>query len=252
MSAGELVLPEDYYAAIFAVERGHWWHRGLREVAGALLGDRLARAREVLDAGCGTGGFLAWAGEQAPEARLLGADLSWEAVTLARSRVPAAELHVAPLHRMPFDDGAADLVTCNDVLQHVLAADLDAGVAELRRVTRPGGAVVVRTGAARTHREEREDWRIFDAGSLRSLLARGGLNVERVTHVNALGSAWATARGRSPRAPTHERHGIPEAPAGRPGDPRLRLLAAEAAWLARPGRTLPFGHTLLAVAMVAP
>lgn len=252
MSAGGLVLPEDYYAAIFAAERAHWWHRGLREVAAALLGDRLTRAGAVLDAGCGTGGFLAWAGEQVPEARLLGADLSWEAVTLARARVPAAELHVAPLHRMPFDDDAADVVTCNDVLQHVLAEDLDAGVAELRRVARPGGTVLVRTGAARTHRDEREDWRIFDAGSLRALLASGGLLVERVTHVNAVASAWATALGRSPRAPTRERHGIPAAPGGRPGDPRLRLLEAEAAWLARPGRTLPYGHTLLAVAVVAP
>jgi SAM-dependent methyltransferase len=241
-------VPQDYYARIYAVERGHWWHRGMREITAALLGERLTGAGTILDAGCGTGGFLAWAGERAPGARLLGADVSEQAVALARTRVPGAQVALAPLHAMPFENGTADLVACNDVLQHVREPELEASVAELRRVTRPGGALVVRTGGARCARAEREDWRIFDAAALRALLEDCGLRVQRVTYANLVGSAWAQARGGAPRAPTDERHGIPPAVRGRAGDPRFRLLQAEAAWLARRGRTLPFGHTLLALA----
>lgn len=241
-------VPEDYYARIYAVERGHWWHRGMRAITAALLGERLTGAGTILDAGCGTGGFLAWAGEWAPNARLLGADVSEQALALARTRVPGAHLQVAPLHAMPFEEQAADLVACNDVLQHVRERELEASVAELRRVTRPGGALLVRTGGALRARAEREDWRIFDAAALRALLESGGLRVERVSYANVAGSAWAQARGSAPRAPTDERHGIPPAARGRAGDLRFRLLQSEAAWLARGGRALPFGHTLLALA----
>ncbi len=52
----------DYYRRLHAVEEQHWWHVGMREITAALLRERLARGHlSLLDAGCGTGGFLAWA-----------------------------------------------------------------------------------------------------------------------------------------------------------------------------------------------
>src|SRR5262249_10214935 len=54
-------VPSDYYDRIAEVERDHWWYRGTREIAGALLGRRLVSGGRLLDAGCGTGGFLRWA-----------------------------------------------------------------------------------------------------------------------------------------------------------------------------------------------
>ena len=50
--------PPEYFTALAAVEDDHWWHRGMRAIAAALLGERRGA---LLDAGCGTGGFLAWA-----------------------------------------------------------------------------------------------------------------------------------------------------------------------------------------------
>ncbi len=56
----------------------------MREITAALLHERLARGHlSLLDAGCGTGGFLAWAAGTGSFDRLAGVDISAEAVELA-------------------------------------------------------------------------------------------------------------------------------------------------------------------------
>lgn len=248
-TARERGMPEDYYARIAMVERAHWWHRGIREIAAALLGPRLdAPALEVCDVGCGTGGVLRWVLARNPDARVSGADISAEAVSLARARVPDAELEVAPMHEMPFDDARFDVVLANDVVQHVPEPELEASAGELRRLLAPGGALLVRTNGARRFERVREDWRRYDGRALREWLEEAGMGVQRVTYANLAGSAWATLRGTGPRAPTPECYGIPTATGSRARDPRFLTLRAEAAWLAGCGRFLPYGHTLFAVA----
>jgi SAM-dependent methyltransferase len=248
-STEQLGLPADYYRRILEVERSNWWHRGMRDIASALLGDRLARGGRLLDAGCGTGGVLAWLRGAGPFGSLAGADIAGEAIEFARGQVPEADLRVAPLDAMGWDDASFDLVVCNDVLQHVPSARLGASVSELARVIAPGGALLVRTGGARATRSERDDWRIFDADGLRSALHAGGLAVERITYANGAGSLAAAARGASPKAPSHESSGIPVGGRSRARDPRYLALRAEAAWLAGgEDRAIPYGHTLLALA----
>ena len=66
-------VPRDYYQQLRATEQSHWWYEGMHEIAAALLADRLERPRlSLLDAGCGTGGFLAWAARRADVERLCG------------------------------------------------------------------------------------------------------------------------------------------------------------------------------------
>lgn len=248
-TARELGIPGDYYARIAAVERAHWWHRGMREIAAALLGPRLdAPGLRVCDAGCGTGGVLRWVLERNPGARPAGVDISSEAVALALARVPEADLRVAPLSELPFEDASFDVVTTNDVVQHVPERQLEASARELRRLLAPDGALLVRTNGGRRLERAREDWRRYDSGTLRRWLEDASLRVERVTYANLAGSAWAAMRGAQPRAPTEERHGIPAAAGSRARDPRFLVLRAEAAWLAAPGRSLSYGHTLFALA----
>lgn len=246
-------IPADYYRRIFEVEEGHWWYRGMRTITAAILGDRLHRPGvRLLDAGCGTGGFLSWAAARAELGRAAGVDIGSDAIELARTRFPAAELRTAPLRSLPFDAASFDLVVSNDVLQHVPEDEVEESLLELRRVLAPGGTLLLRTSGARRFRRERDDWRAYDRRTLTELLCHTQLAVERVTYVNMLLSLYGAARGRSPRAPSESRDGLPrrEAPAvvGAVGG---RILAAEARWLARPGRTLPFGHTLVAVASPA-
>lgn len=245
-------VPVDYYESIHAAELDHWWHTGMWQVSLALLGGRAAApAGALLDAGCGTGGFLLRAEQLGAFDHLAGVDLGAEAIELARGRVPAAAFSVAPLDRLPFDDGAFDLVVTNDVLQHVDEPVLGQSAAELRRVVKPGGALLVRTNGARHARRERSDWRAFDRASLSQLLENASFVVERVTYTNVVPSLWASFRHREPHAPTDERHGIPLAAAHPQSAVASRLLALEARYLERPSRALPYGHTLVALATPA-
>ncbi len=69
-------------------------------------------------------------------------DLTEEAVDSIRSLV-GEEAHLVRGDRLPFADAAFDRVVVVDMLEHV--PDEDAFVAELARVTKPGGRLVVNT-----------------------------------------------------------------------------------------------------------
>lgn len=70
------------------------------------------------------------------------ADLTDEAVASIRGLV-GSDVHKTDGHRLPFDDASFDRTIVVDMLEHV--ADEGAFVAELGRVTKPGGRLVVNT-----------------------------------------------------------------------------------------------------------
>lgn len=246
-------VPPDYYVRLQAVEEHHWWHTGMREITEVLLRGRLARGHlSLLDAGCGTGGFLAWASETGAFDRLCGVDISAEAIELTRRAVPNAELHVAPLHALPYGEATFDLVVLNDVLQHVDERSIQESLREVHRVLREGGTLFVRTNAARRARRERSDWRVFEERTLREELERGGFSIERLTHANVVLSAWGSLRRRAPRAPTATTCGIPDPSGALVSGVGSALLGIEARYLGALGRRLPYGHTLLAVTVRLP
>ncbi len=90
-----------------------------------------------LDAGCGMGDLLM----HFPNRERVGVDISLEYLKIAEQR--GLDVELSPVEKMPFRDGAFDLVTATDVLEHVL--DLNAAVSELLRVLKPGGTLIVRT-----------------------------------------------------------------------------------------------------------
>jgi SAM-dependent methyltransferase len=247
-------VPADYYRRIHRFEDEHFWYRGMRRITAAVLADELARpGLRVLDAGCGTGGFLRWLVDRASVTRAAGVDLAGDAIELARERVPEAELEVASLAAIPFTDGSFDLVVTNDVLQHVPEDEVERSLAELARVLVPGGTLLVHTNGSRRLRRERDDWRAYDTPSLGSALGTAGFRVERITYANTLLSLWGAARGRVPHAPSETTDGIPQSlPSGFVTAVGSALLGGEARWLARPSARLPYGHTLFALARKAP
>ena len=218
-----------------------------------MLGEALTRpGGRILDAGCGTGGFLRWALDNGSFASAAGIDIGSKAVELARERVPEADLRVGPLRSLPFPDAAFDLVVTHDVLQHVPEDDVAESLRELRRVLADGGLLFVRTNGSKTFRREQDDWRAYDSATLVAQLEAAGFRVER-GHLCERGTVvlGGLSRTDTPR-PVRDTGWDPEPLALSRGlDDRGRLLAAEARWLARPGRTLPFGHTLFALASPA-
>ena len=94
-----------------------------------------------LDAGCGAG--MAASLAAARGAAVSGFDAAEALLAIARERVPAGDFQVADLEAVPFDDAAFDVVTGFNAFQ--FAGDPVRALAEARRVTRPGGRVVVMT-----------------------------------------------------------------------------------------------------------
>jgi SAM-dependent methyltransferase len=93
----------------------------------------------LLDVGCGAGLALQLAAGQG--AQVAGLDVADPLLQVARERLPAADLRVGDIQQLPFDDGRFDVVTAFNALQY--AAEPTAAVAELARVTRPGGRVAI-------------------------------------------------------------------------------------------------------------
>jgi len=111
--------------------------RRLVELARRLLGDGRAAA---LDVGCGIG----LADRHLSSAfDLHGVDVSPAMVARARETNPEVEYAVSEPARLPYPDGRFDLAFAMCVLHHVAPAERPAFLAEVRRVTRPGGLVCV-------------------------------------------------------------------------------------------------------------
>lgn len=105
-----------------------------------LLGRPLRAGERVLDAGCGTGYLAAGLHRARPDVTVVGADLSEGMLDRARA-AGADPLVQADAGRLPFGDGAFDLVVARGVLHHL--PDVAGALREWRRVLRPGGAVVL-------------------------------------------------------------------------------------------------------------
>lgn len=96
---------------------------------------------DVLDVGCGTGRHAHWMAERG--ARVTGVDFSNGMLDALRNK-DAAPIDVVEhdlTQGLPQSDRTADLVTCCLVLEHL--HKLDAIVAEMVRVCRPGGRVLI-------------------------------------------------------------------------------------------------------------
>lgn len=180
-------MKHEEYARMFEAEERQWWYAGMRAISRALLA-RHARPRSgarLLDAGCGTGNNLV---HLADFGRPVGVDLSEEALRFCRTRrVTVAR---GSLLSLPFREHAFDLVTSFDVLYHRWVSDDAAAVAELARVLRPGGLLLVRVPALAllwgAHDEAVLSRKRYTRGEVESLLRGAGLEVLRASYCNTL------------------------------------------------------------------
>jgi demethylmenaquinone methyltransferase/2-methoxy-6-polyprenyl-1,4-benzoquinol methylase len=95
---------------------------------------------KVLDGCCGTGD-LALAARKAGAAEVIGLDFSEEMLVRARRKAPELAWVRGDLLELPFADGEFDAATVGFGIRNV--DDLDRGLAELRRVLKPGGRLAI-------------------------------------------------------------------------------------------------------------
>lgn len=106
--------------------------------------DLLSEGDRVLEVGFGWGGGAPVL-QQVPGIRYEGIEVSPEAVEQAERNHGADEVRFRRYdgRRIPFDDASFDAVLSSHVLEHV--EDPDGYLSEIKRVTRPGGTVVIVT-----------------------------------------------------------------------------------------------------------
>lgn len=173
--------------ATFRAERDHFWFRGFRKFVTPLLEQATAGRSDatVLDCGCGTGANLALLERHG---RAVGIDITMRGLELGRAR-GQHRLARATAVRLPFRDAEFDGVTSFDVLYSLDDADEQQAVAEMARVLKPGGWLVVNVAALPilkgNHSILALERRRYTRTMLVNRLARAGFKTVRITYTNA-------------------------------------------------------------------
>ena len=121
--------------------------RGAADSAAYLLA-HLRAGMDLLDVGCGPASITADLAERVAPGRVVALDAASGALEAARATLrerglsEQVEVTSGDVMALPFEDASFDVVHAHQVLQHL--ADPVGALAEMRRVTRPGGIVAVR------------------------------------------------------------------------------------------------------------
>jgi SAM-dependent methyltransferase len=202
-------------------ESRHFWFRGFRWFVAPLVRTAVASCPDarILDAGCGTGRNLEWLQRHGT---VYGLDISEVGLSIAREahhgRLVRASVTAPPLRNECFD-----LVTSFDVLYSLENADERAAMAELYRLTKPGGFVLINVAAMDILRGDHSvlshEVRRYSRPSLRLLVTGAGFEVVRLTYTNVslflpllLLRAFQRRRGLSDESEAQREIAVPPAP----------------------------------------
>ena len=230
-------------------EGTHFWFRGFRRFVAPVIGELAGGRRDLrlLDCGCGTGNNLALL---RPYGSAFGFDLTRSG--LARARAAGHPVARGDVTQIPFASDRFDIATSFDVLQCV---DRDEySVAEMARVVRPGGALVLTVAALEMlrgdHAEAWQEVRRYTPATARRLVEGAGLGVERVSFLFASLFPLMLAVRSAQRVMRRFRELRPDTDIGVPSAPVNAALSAAVAAEAAVARRvrMPVGSSLLVVA----
>lgn len=125
----------DAFSSTYDEGRDRGYHKLIDDQAAAIV-RRVAVGRSVLEVGCGTGLVMQRVARFA--ARVQGIDVS--PGMLAHARLRGLDVHEGSATALPFADGEFDVVYSFKVLAHI--DPVAPALAEMARVTRPGGHLV--------------------------------------------------------------------------------------------------------------
>ncbi|MGH9844216.1 MAG: class I SAM-dependent methyltransferase [Blastocatellia bacterium] len=246
----EAMRPQNY-EIIFQAEDDHWWFVGRRAIVFTMIELALgawasspARHLQILDIGCGTGATM---DHLKRYGEVQGIDL--EEIPLGFSRRRGHKrVTQASATELPFASDSLDLVTALDVIEHL--DDDVKGLAEIRRVLRPGAPAVLFVPAFQAlwgpNDVQSGHKRRYRRRQFRDAVEQAGLRVERISYANIamfipiwLGRKILNLLGRREASENRINH---------PWINNLiaRVFSSEANWLK--DHTLPFGVSIVCVA----
>lgn len=122
--------------------------------------------KTMLDAGCGTGHFIAAMARRFTDIKLYGADFSTEGLAVSKKTAPSAEFFMLDLYQLPENHDKYDIVVCSEVLEHLLYPDK--ALENLKQLTADGGKLLLTVPNGRIDRYgghinfwSPESWKVF-------------------------------------------------------------------------------------------
>jgi SAM-dependent methyltransferase len=242
-------MEKEEYRKLFELEDHLWWFKGMRDISLALLKRFITDSHRlaVLDAGCGTGGMLQHLRELGAP---VGIDISTDALHFAGRRKDQLLANASVSH-IPFPDGTFELVTSFDVVYHRAVADDAKALAEMARVLRPGGTLLIRVPAydwlRSRHDEAVHTRQRYRKRELKEKLENAGFHPLYMTHTNCLLFPIAVTKRLMEKVLTPETQDSEVEPMAEPWNGLLYSVLRLEAFVLRYGK-LPFGLSLVALA----
>jgi SAM-dependent methyltransferase len=233
-------------------EARHFWFRGFRRFVTPLLirATKGVSGARLVDFGCGTGANLDLLSRFG---QAYGFDLTFVGLKLGRE-AGRTRLAQASVSDAPLPGNAFDVVTSFDVLYGLPHPIEQAAVAEMFRVTKPGGYALVNVAAMDClkgdHSVLGREIRRYSQASLSTLLTQAGFRIERITYTNAslflpmlLVRTYQRWRGLPEEAEAESDIAVPTAPLNLLLTAVIYLETLWVRWLDN-----PFGSSLLCLA----
>jgi SAM-dependent methyltransferase len=114
---------------------------GYMDICSSFLGKDIENLK-ILDAGCGDGRFL---GELAKKGvkNLYGFDYSSKAVSFAKIFLPEADIKVADIKDLPYENNFFERIFLVEVLEHINPVDTNVVLGNLKRVLKNNGELII-------------------------------------------------------------------------------------------------------------
>lgn len=180
-------MDRSVYEAEADVEATHWWFRGRRRLLTHLLRRYpVPKHHWALDAGVGTGANMAVLKNNG-FLQAAGIDTNDDAIKFCQEK-GSSTISKASLTALPFASDSFNLILAMDVLEHI--DDDKQAMAELSRVLRPGGLLIVTVPAFERLWGPQDDLahhrRRYVMNELQQLIGSGGLEILEAFYFNFL------------------------------------------------------------------
>ncbi len=142
----------------------------------------------IVEIGCSSGFLLRDLMARLPDHFFLGADYTYGTLETLGNHLPAVPLVQFDLTHCPLPDAFADVVVLLNVLEHI--ENDEAAIAELFRIVRPGGSVIIEVPAGSSLFDVYDrvllHHRRYDMPALLASLRNAGFRIERKSHLGFL------------------------------------------------------------------
>jgi ubiquinone/menaquinone biosynthesis C-methylase UbiE len=171
------------YKTINQLEEKHFFYVGVHFLVVKLLEKYTTKPGNILDAGCGTGGLLT---KLKKNSEASGIDLSDEAIKFCKAK--GLNAIKGSVDDIPHKDNTFDAATSIDVIYHQWVKDDVKALAEIHRVLKPKGVLVIRVPAnnwLRTaHDQQVMTGRRYSQKSLTNALHKAGFEVKYISYLH--------------------------------------------------------------------